>query len=391
MLRVGSVAVVRIAFFRRYDSRVAANAGIRESNRMSIENILVIAAKFVPLLITLAVAIAILLFVDRSLRRRWRDRPGAQYRLQLILLALTLASLIGVIVAMPITPTLRGQLLGLLGILLSAAIALSATTFIGNIMAGIMLKAIRNARPGDFITVADLTGRITEMDLLHTEVQTEFRDLVTIPNLYLVTQPVHVVRASGTIISAEVSLGYDVPRTMVSDLMREAATGSGLKDTFVHVRELGDFSILYRVAGLLEDVTSLISARSRLREAMLDALHEAGIEIVSPNFMNTRSLEADLRIIPARSTKPARKVQPQAEQIAFDKAEDAALIEKIRIAIEQADAELEALDEQAGDVDPAESSKLEEKKAHLIEQLKAGEEAIKVKEQAEKDSGKDSA
>ena len=63
-----------------------------------------------------------------------------------------------------------------------------------------MLKAVRSARPGDFITVADLTGRITEMGLLHTEVQTEFRDLVTVPNMYMVTQPMQVVRASGTII-----------------------------------------------------------------------------------------------------------------------------------------------------------------------------------------------
>ena len=31
------------------------------------------------------------------------------------------------------------------------------------------------------------------MDLLHTEIQTEFRDLVTVPNLYMVTQPLLVV------------------------------------------------------------------------------------------------------------------------------------------------------------------------------------------------------
>ncbi len=43
-------------------------------------------------------------------------------------------------------------------------------------MAGILLRAVKSARPGDFITVAELTGRITEMDLLHTEVQSEFRD-----------------------------------------------------------------------------------------------------------------------------------------------------------------------------------------------------------------------
>ena len=290
---------------------------------------------------------------------------------------------LAVIVALPVNDALRGQLLSLIGILLSAAIALSSTTFIGNIMAGIMLKVVKNARPGDFITVADLTGRITEMDLLHTEIQTEFRDLVTVPNLYMVTQPLCLVRASGTIIQAEVSLGYDVPHSRVAEVLQGAAVKAGLKDEFVQVRELGDFSVVYRVAGLLEDVTSLISSRSRLRAAMLDALHAAGIEIVSPNFMNSRNLGEHDRFIPAQSTQPALAEQAMAEQIAFDKAEDAASVEKIRYAIEQIGSELKTL----GDANPEGRKLLEAKKARLVEKLRAEEEAIRAKEAADKDSG----
>jgi small conductance mechanosensitive channel len=64
-----------------------------------------------------------------------------------------------------------------------------------------MLKAARSARPGDFIAVADLTGRITDIGLLHAEVQTEFRDLMSLPYMYMVTQTMRVVRASGTCVS----------------------------------------------------------------------------------------------------------------------------------------------------------------------------------------------
>ncbi|MEJ2274148.1 MAG: mechanosensitive ion channel family protein [Woeseiaceae bacterium] len=235
-------------------------------------------ARFAPLLATITAVIVVIMLVNWFLRRRWRDKPDTQFRFQLIMLALSFAGLLAIIVALPVNDALRGQLLSLIGILLTAAIALSSTTFIGNIMAGIMLKAVKNARPGDFITIADLTGRVTEMGLLHTEVQTEFRDLVTVPNIYMVNQPLKVVRASGTIITAEVSLGYDVPHGRAAEVLRKAAANAELKDGFVQVRELGDFSVTYRVAGLLEDVTSLISARSRLRAAMLDALHAADIE-----------------------------------------------------------------------------------------------------------------
>lgn len=347
-----------------------------------IENL----ARFLPLVGTIAAVVTLLGSINWFLRRRWHDNPDAQFRFQLIMLALSFAGLLTIIVALPINDVLRGQLLSLIGILLSAAIALSSTTFIGNVMAGIMLKVMKNARPGDFITVADLTGRITEMDLLHTEIQTEFRDLVTVPNLYMVTQPLQVVRASGTIIQAEVSLGYDVPHARVSEILREAAASTGLTDGFVQVRELGDFAVTYRVAGLLEDVTSLISARSKLRVAMLDALHAANIEIVSPNFMNTRALAADEKLIPTPSQVVATDVQPEAEAVAFDKADEAASVDGIRIAIEQTEEELKALDEAPGKADPAERTALEENKARLVEELKNAEKAIKSRETAEKDT-----
>ena len=345
--------------------------------------------QFIPLLATITAVVVSIAVVNWLLHRRWRNNPDAQFRFQFIMLALSFAGLLAIIVAMPVKDALRGQLLSLIGILLTAAIALSSTTFIGNMMAGIMLKILKNARPGDFITVADLTGRITEMDLLHTEIQTEFRDLVTVPNLYMVTQPLQVVRASGTIIQAEVSLGYDVSHTRANEVLCAAAEEAGLEDNFVQVRELGDFSVTYRVAGLLKDVTSLISARSRLRAAMLDALHDKGIEIVSPNFMNTRALAEGRKVIPPRAKKVIQQAQTSAEDVAFDKAEEAASVEKIRTSIEQTDAAIKSIVEAGGDADSDEVAALEEKKLRLVEQLKNKEEEIKAKELAEKD-GSDS-
>ena len=238
-----------------------------------------------------------------------------------------------------------------------------------------MLKVVRSARPGAFITVGELTGRVTEMDLLHTQVQTEFRDLVTVPNLFMVTQPLHVVRASGTIVGAHVSLGYDVHHEQASEVLLKAAADSGLKDAFVQVRELGDFSIAYRVAGLLEDVQSLITARSRLRCSILDTLHGAGIEIVSPNFMNTRSLGGHDRFLPqARGKKaiPARSGS-SAEKVAFDVAEEAASLEELRNTLESVKQELEALNENKSvDTDTA-RERLEARKTRLDAEISQAE------------------
>ena len=330
------------------------------------------AKRFLPLLATLAAVTVLLWALNAHFRRRWKDKTDLQFRFQLIMLALTLAGVVAVVIALPVGD-LRAPLLGLIGILLSATIALSSTTLIGNMLAGIMLKVVRSARPGDWITVADLTGRVTEMNLLHTRVQTEFRDLVTVPNLFLVTRPLHVVRASGTIIHTEVSLGYDVHHARVSEVLLAAAENAGLKDAFVHVRSLGDFAVNYRVAGLLEDVQSLISTRSHLCKAVLDAMHAADIEIVSPNFMNTRALDTAKRFI-ARA-EPGPKADDaeaaKAEDVAFDVAAEAASVEELRKTLERVEAEL------AGDearADKALRGRLEARKARLQAEVDAAAE-----------------
>ncbi len=294
------------------------------------------ATTVLPILPT--VIVIVLSFLAIRLSRRFiGSHPDAtsrgDFQLQIAHLVIGLATALFLIVVVPIGDQLRGQLLSLFGIVLSAAIALASTTFVGNVMAGVMLKAVRNFRTGDFVSVGDHFGRVTERSLLSTEVQTEDRNLVTLPNLHLVTNPVKVVRASGTIISAEVSLGYDTPHDEIEACLLAAAEAAGLKDPFVLVMDLGDFSVVYRANGLLEEVKQLLTVRSRLRVAMLDQLHGAGIEIVSPNFMNQRVFTPETRVLPdeAAGSKPAPPPVDDlaVEEIVFDKAEDAASLDQL--------------------------------------------------------------
>lgn len=275
-------------------------------------------------------ALLLLFIVRLVLDKLYRGRANYPFRRQMTTLVLALLGILIVILLVP-SEKISAQLLGLFGLLLSAAIALSSTTFVGNAFAGMMLRAVRNFKPGDFIHVGDYFGRVSEQGLFHVEIQTEDRDLTTMPNLYLVTNPVKVIRASGTILTAEVSLGYDVPRDNVEQALLAAAESAGLQEPYVHILELGDFSVTYRVAGLLTDTTHLISARSRLRALMLDSLHRSSIEIVSPTFMNTRAIPEQRQFIPPVGVaKQPRIADAAAEKIAFDKAEEAATIEKLR-------------------------------------------------------------
>jgi small-conductance mechanosensitive channel len=118
-----------------------------------LESILAVLREWLPVLITLLVGIVVISTVYRILMKRQTPTSGSRISQQLLIAALGGVLLVMVILQLPIGEAERGQLLSLLGILVTAAIALSSTTLIGNAMAGLMLRSIRNFRPGDFIVV----------------------------------------------------------------------------------------------------------------------------------------------------------------------------------------------------------------------------------------------
>jgi small conductance mechanosensitive channel len=305
---------------------------------------------FVPSVVAIAGVVLLLFIVHRVLERGGGAVIGHKFRNQSIMLALTAAGILVVILVVPIGDAKRGQLLSLIGILLTAAIALSSTTFLGNAMAGVMLRAVRNFRLGDFIRTGEHFGRVSERGLFHTEIQTKERDLTTLPNLFLVTHPVTTTRSSGTIVSVTVSLGYDVERKRIEELLLEAALRAKLAEPFVHVLKLGDFSVTYRISGLLSEVKQLLTVRARLRACVMDCLHEGGVEIVSPNFMNQRVFAEGKRFVP-RSKRAAEEADagPVVEEIVFDKADAAESTEELRANYKALCEEIEALEKRLKD------------------------------------------
>jgi len=295
---------------------------------------------------TLLVFGLIFYLVKMLLDRQASGKPDWGIIKSIVLFGIVLVGGIALILALPMSEEIRGQITSLIGIVISAVLALSSATFMGNALGGIMLRTINNFKPGDFIQVNEFFGRITERGLFHTEIQTENRDLTTLPNLYLATNPVKVTRASGTFISGSVSLGYDVNRSKIENSLVKAATNAGLEDPFVRVTELGDFSVVYKVYGLVKEIKTVLSAQSRLNAYLLDSLHEDGIEIVSPTFMNQRQV-GDTVFIPKKVRKEEETDQSDTpDSLIFDKAEEAEDIEKSKESLESIDLKIKEFEDQ---------------------------------------------
>lgn len=252
------------------------------------------------------------------------------------------------ILALPIDKGLKGQILSFLGIVISAGIALSSTTLLGNLIAGLMNNSMNRFQHGDLIDIGDLQGRITKKNIFHTEIQLEDSNFVTIPNLYIASHPVKLTRKTNTVIACSVSLGYDVPRSQIESCLKEAALATGLKDPYVYIMELGDFSVVYKTHGFLEDSSKFFSTTSQFKGKVMDALHARGIEIVSPSFMNQRTADGQ-QFVPKPVHEPtaaaaADEIHP--EELIFDKAIKSEAIEKKKLYLKEIETRKEQYKEQ---------------------------------------------
>lgn len=322
---------------------------------------------YLPLLVGVALALIVLALSHYLLLVRRREL-GSEARLprQLILLALTVLSMLVLLILAPMPESTRSQVLGLLGIVLSGVIALSSAPFVTNFMATVMLRVTKPFSVGDFIRVGELYGKVSERGLFDTEIQTENRELIAIPNATFISQPVTVVRNSGVIVSTAFSLGYDLSYNKAEPLMIQAAEKAGLTDPYVHIIELGDFSVNYRVCGLLLDVQGVLTAHSELNRQLLYTLHSAGLEIASPTITRHITQPADTRIIPPVQPAPAPEQRIKAEEIVFDKARDIEQLEQARSDLQQQISDLRLSKEANADS----KEPLLEKLAHIEDALK---------------------
>ena len=167
---------------------------------------------------------------------------------------------------------------------------------LSNMIAGLVLTYMRLFRIGDRVKIGDVSGDVIEKSLLVTRLKTPFNEIISIPNSTVMSS--HTINYSleslnqGLVLSAGVTIGYDVPWKDVHKALLEAAdrTPEFLKDPkpFVLQTGLEDFYIGYEVYGYTRAANSQAGVKSLLFSNILDTFNEDGIEIMSPHYRANR-------------------------------------------------------------------------------------------------------
>lgn len=179
-----------------------------------------------------------------------------------------------------------------LGILFS----LGSTSFIGNIVAGLVVTYMRPFRIGDRIKIGDISGKVIQKNLLVTRIRTPQSEDITLPNSNVMsghtTNYTTSAETEGLFIKVNLSIGYDVSHREVQELLMRATQNTpGISQrpkSFVLITSLDDFYIVYELNASIRNTESMPKIKSDLHGNILDLFNEANIEILSPHYRADR-------------------------------------------------------------------------------------------------------
>lgn len=198
------------------------------------------------------------------------------------------------------------------GLLLS----LGSTSFIGNLIAGLVITYMRPFHVGDRIRVGETFGDVLEKTSLVTRIKTTKNELITIPNsIILSAQTINYTSSAqthGLVLHSKFAMSYDISWRKVHELLIEAGckTPYVLQDPkpFVLQLALDDFYVQYEINVYIDQADKITEIYSDLNQNIQDVFNREGIELLAPHTYEHRA--ANSVAIPKEYVTPATAKAP---------------------------------------------------------------------------------
>jgi potassium efflux system protein len=200
---------------------------------------------------------------------------------------------------------------------LGVGIGFGLQEIVANFISGLIILFERPIRVGDRVTVGDVDGIVTRIQIRATTILTWDRQELLVPNKEFITGRLLnwslSDQVSRLVIAVGVAYGSDVNRAM--RLMEQAARSHKkiLEDPppFVTFDTFGDSSLKLILRCFLDDMGARLTTASELHQAINTSFKAAGIEIAFPqrdiNFANDQVLQVNLR---EPGTQPEQREVP---------------------------------------------------------------------------------
>ncbi len=223
-----------------------------------------------------------------------------------------------IVIAYPYIPGSDSLAFKGVSVFIGIIFSLGSSSFIAHVMAGLSMTYRGAFKEGDRVRIGDVFGKVEEVNLMTTRINTLKNESVVIPNSNIlntnVTNYSVMAQKPGVLLHTTVGIGYDTPWRQVEAMLMLAAerTGGLQKEPkpFVLQTLMGDFAVNYEINAFCTDVHRMIAIKSELHRNIQDAFNEFGVQIMSPAY---ESDPQTLKVVPpedwyaAPASKPAEK------------------------------------------------------------------------------------
>ena len=168
------------------------------------------------------------------------------------------------------------------------AIGMAFQNSLSNFSAGIMLLAFRPFQVGDVINVAGQTGKVAEIELFTTMMDTPDNRRIIIPNSVVFSSTIenisfHDTRRVDVNVGTDYDADLDATRAILEQVSNELSLKLADQDSQVVLLELGDSAIAWQVR-VWVDAAEFWPAKQELTRAIKVELDKAGIGIPFPQM-----------------------------------------------------------------------------------------------------------
>jgi len=210
--------------------------------------------------------------------------------IKVVIIALTFVMLF------PYLPGAQSAVFKGVSVFIGVIFSIGSTSVVANVVAGLVLTYMRPFKIGDRIKIGDVEGEIVEKTAFILRIKTPKNEYITIPNSNVLNSHItnynRSIEEGGVILFTDVTIGYNVPWRKVHELLLKAAENTEdiekKPEPFVLQNNLGDFSVSYQINAHSKRPLYKDLIYSRLHQNIQDMFIEAGIEILSPNYMAQR-------------------------------------------------------------------------------------------------------
>ncbi len=220
-------------------------------------------------------------------------------------------------------PGVDEKVVALVGLGMGVLVSLSSTTTIGNAVAGAILYMTRPIREGDRVEIGGVLGDVVRLELLFVHLKTIKDEIVSVPSLQVLNgKIINYTQLDKVILHVDQTLGYDLDPGVVEDLLLAAAKKTdGILDDpepFILIRALHDYTVEYELNGYTDNPQAKVQLESNMRRNIISEFTRAGVQIMSPSYVNVMHIPCEGKIMPQHvtgvETKAADEVKEEHEK-----------------------------------------------------------------------------